>query len=85
MTINIGPLANLDGQPGISPVTSSRTWTVRSGTARSFTLPTPNAPYRLEIHVNPTFSPANYGQPDIRQLGAQVQVSPAFLWTGGQG
>ena len=85
VTINVGLLGNLNGTPGISQVMASRTWTVRSGTARVFTLPTPKAPYRLEIRIDPTFSPANYGQPDIRQLGAQVQISPAFLWTGGDG
>jgi hypothetical protein len=84
VTIKVGPLGDVNG-PTISKVISSRTWRVRSGTARSFTLPTPRVPYRLEIHVEPTFSPATYGQPDPRQLGAQVQVSPAFLWTGGSG
>ena len=24
------------------------------------------------IHIDPTFSPAQFGQPDTRQLGAQV-------------
>ncbi len=82
VTINIGLLGNLNGTPAISQLLASRTWTVRSGTARAFTLPTPKAPYRLEIRVDPTFSPATYGQPDLRQLGAQVQISPAASWTG---
>ena len=83
--INVGPLAKVNGQPGIGRVTSSRTWTVRPGPPEASPSRRRRSPYRLEIHVDPTFSPATYGQPDIRQLGAQVQISPAFLWTGGQG
>ena len=74
VTIKIGPLANVAGQPGIGRVMASRTWTVRSRTGRHFTVPTPRTPYRLEINVDPTFSPLNYGQPDARQLGAQVDI-----------
>jgi hypothetical protein len=77
VTIKVGPLADVGGRPGIGRVAASRTWTVQSGTARRFTLPTPRTPYRLEIHVGPTFSPANYGQPDPRQLGAQIEISPS--------
>ena len=51
--IKVGRLGNVNGTPGISRVIASRTWTVRSGTARAFTLPTPKAPYRLEIRVSP--------------------------------
>jgi hypothetical protein len=36
VTINIGPLGNVNGEPGITTVTASRTWTVRSGLTRSF-------------------------------------------------
>jgi hypothetical protein len=75
VTINVGRLVDIGGQPGIGRVTASRTWTIRSGTAHRFTIPTPRTPYRLEIHVEPTFSPANYGHPDTRQLGAQVTIS----------
>jgi hypothetical protein len=76
VTIKIGLLGNVNGAPAIRKVTASRSWTVRSGTARAFTLPTPKAPYRLEIRVSPTFSPSAYGQADPRQLGAQVLISP---------
>jgi hypothetical protein len=82
VTIKVGVLGDLNGGPVISRVLGSRTWTVRSGTVRSFTLPTPKAPYRLEIHVTPTFSPIDYGVPDTRKLGAQVSISPASDWTG---
>jgi len=82
VTITIGPFGRVDGGPGITRPIARRTWTVRSGKARSFALPTPKVPYRLEIRVTPNFSPAEYGQPDTRQLGAQVQISPAAKWTG---
>ncbi|HET8653179.1 MAG TPA: hypothetical protein VFM13_11485 [Gaiellaceae bacterium] len=74
VTISVGKLANVNGAPGINPLLASRTWTVRSGATREFTLPTPGYPYRLEIRVTPTFTPAAYGQADIRQLGAQIQL-----------
>jgi hypothetical protein len=80
--IAVGLLGELNGGPVISRVIDERSWTVRSGAFKSFTLPTPNQPYRLEIRVDPTFSPLNYGQPDPRQLGAQVQISTASGWTG---
>lgn len=77
VTINVGLLGDLNGTPAISVLTDSETWTVRSGVARSFTLATPKAPYRLEISVDPTFSPASYGHWDTRQLGAQIQLESA--------
>jgi hypothetical protein len=74
VAINIGRLGAVNGAPGITKLTASRTWTVRSGIARSFTLPTPRAPYRLEIRVVPTFFPSAYGHGDPRELGAQIQL-----------
>ena len=74
VTVRLGPLTAQDGQPAIGKVSSSRTFTLRSSRTRRLTFPTPSSPYRLEIHVTPTFSPADYGYPDIRQLGAQVEL-----------
>jgi len=74
VTIRVGTLAGQDGKPAIGTVTSSRTWTVRSRTARSFTLATPRPPFRLELHVSETFAPADYGMVDPRDLGAQVEL-----------
>ena len=76
VTINVGMLGDLNGTPAISVLTGSATWTVRSGVARTFILPTPKAPYRLEIRIDPTFSPASYGHWDTRQLGAQIHFEP---------
>lgn len=75
VTLRIGPLVSRDGVPAIGSVTSSRTWTVRSGVGRTFVLPTPKPPYRLEIHTGSTFSPSDFGRPDTRLLGAHVELS----------
>jgi hypothetical protein len=74
VTIKIGPLVAKNGQPAIGRVTSSRMLTVRSREARSSTLKTPKVPFRLEIHVEPTFTPSQFGLADPRQLGAQVDL-----------
>ncbi len=64
--ITIGPAV------GGSQPTTVRTWTIHSGGQRTFMLAAPPPPYRVEIHIDPTFSPAQFGYPDTRQLGAQV-------------
>jgi hypothetical protein len=74
VTIKIGPLVATGGQPTIGEPATLRTWIVRSGRAKSFILATPAAPFRLELHVEPTFSPSDYGVADPRQLGAQVWI-----------
>jgi hypothetical protein len=53
-----------------------RRWVVHRLAERTFTFDAP-PPVRVEIHVRPTFSPSQFGQPDTRQLGAQV----SFGWT----
>jgi hypothetical protein len=52
-----------------------RTWTLHSGGGHAFTLPAPNRPFVVTVHVSPTFSPSQFGQADTRQLGAQVRFS----------
>jgi hypothetical protein len=54
---------------------SKRTWVVHSGKTRRFSLPAPTRPFVVSVHVAPTFSPSQFGQPDTRQLGAQVSFS----------
>ena len=76
VVIEVGPQhAGQDGLPAISRVTASRRWVIHSGRRKLFSLPTPPAPFRVFVSVDPTFSPAAYGEPDTRQLGAQVQFS----------
>jgi hypothetical protein len=72
--ILVGPVVfGSDGSPQLKRTSAVRSWTIHSGLTRTFSLPTPPAPYRVEIYVEPTFSPSQFGSPDTRQLGAQVQ------------
>jgi hypothetical protein len=61
-----------DAGPTIARTTATREWVVHSGSTRTFVVPVPPAPFRLEVKVSPTFSPAQFGQADTRQLGAQI-------------
>jgi hypothetical protein len=51
---------------------STARWVVHSRSKRTFHLRTPAAGFRVNVHVQPTFSPAEHGFSDQRQLGAQV-------------
>jgi hypothetical protein len=55
-------------------VLETRKWVIHSGTARTFRLPAPQEPYSVELRVRPTFTPADYGLPDSRSLGAKFAV-----------
>jgi hypothetical protein len=62
---------------GVERVDSGRrvstiSWVVHTGSKRRFRLRAPASPFRVNIRVEPTFSPAAYGFGDTRQLGAQV-------------
>jgi hypothetical protein len=43
---------------------------------RTLTVPVPPPPFRIEVSVSPTFSPARFGFADTRELGAQVTFQP---------
>jgi hypothetical protein len=68
--------ASSNGTPGLGKPTAVRTWTIHSGAQKTFTLQALAPPYRIELHIEPTFSPSQFGQPDTRQLGAQVFFGP---------
>ena len=53
----------------------SRTTTLHSGQTKTVTLKVPNRPFTVTVHTSPTFSPSQFGQPDTRQLSAQVQFT----------
>lgn len=53
-----------------------RRWVVHRLEQRTFTFDV-RLPVRVEVHIEPTFSPSQFGGPDTRQLGAQV----AFSWS----
>lgn len=52
-----------------------RRWVIHRTRSRTFTLSGPPQPYEVQVHISPTFSPAQFRQPDTRQLGAQVSFS----------
>jgi hypothetical protein len=64
------------GGPGLEQVLATRSWIVHRLEQRSFTFETPPPPIRAVVHVEPTFSPSQFGQADTRQLGAQVSFTP---------
>jgi hypothetical protein len=45
---------------------------IHSGQERQVPLRVPAQPFEVEITVEPTFSPADFGQPDARRLGVQL-------------
>jgi hypothetical protein len=76
VTVRIGPVTiGPDKQPAIKHVTDRQTFFVKDcTTAPAAVLTPPNAPWRMEFAVSPTFSP-NEVDPtnsDRRQLGAVV-------------
>jgi hypothetical protein len=52
----------------------SESATIRSGQVRTLRLQTPRPPFRLRVHSERTFSPADYGSEDTRQLGVRVSL-----------
>ncbi|HEV8601946.1 MAG TPA: hypothetical protein VGQ68_00980 [Gaiellaceae bacterium] len=76
VTIELGkPAAEAGGAVGLGRVLERRTWVIHSGAHRTFRLRAPKPPFRVEIHVSPTFSPIRFGKADPRELGAQVDLS----------
>jgi len=78
--IRVGTLVEgKDKQPAMGRVTTIRRWVVDSGKARTFYIPTPRPPIRVDVHISPTFSPADYGDSsDTRELGAQIGFGFSF-------
>jgi hypothetical protein len=57
---------------GLGKVFEVRRWVVHRLAERTFVFEVPPPPVRLDVRITPTFSPAQFGLPDERQLGAQV-------------
>jgi hypothetical protein len=53
-------------------VVATRRWVVHAGRERRFSFAAPPAPFVARVHIEPTFSPAQFGRADTRQLGARV-------------
>jgi hypothetical protein len=68
------PCASTD--PHIGKVTAVRRWTASSGAVKVFRLPV-RTPFRVELTVNPTFRPVDFGRYDTRDLSVQ----PTFTFT----
>jgi hypothetical protein len=54
---------------------ASKELTIHRRQSRVVVLRTPPRPFAVAIHIDPTFSPSQFGQADTRQLGAQVSLS----------
>ena len=73
VNVRVGPVGRTsEGQPEIEDVTSSANGIIHSCQTKSFLLPTPPLPWRAEVTIDPTFSPAALDPSlgDARQLGA---------------
>ena len=55
-------------------VVEKRRWVARSDSSRRFRFQAPTSPFSVRIHVTPTFSPADVGLADPRQLGVLASV-----------
>ncbi|MEX0817399.1 MAG: hypothetical protein WD027_08125 [Gaiellales bacterium] len=78
--IRIGELGlDSSGAASIQRVTDTKTGVIHSGGEETFLLDTPQSAFRVEIHIEPTFSPSDFGFDDPRELGAVVafQFFPA--------
>jgi hypothetical protein len=76
--IRLGPVGiSKADQPAIRNVTQRTTGVIHSCQVRVFSLPTPPVPWRVEVTINPTFSPAELDPSlsDPRQLGARVDFA----------
>ena len=73
--IRVGPLVEEGGVLSIGRATAVRRQTILSFRQHFFALKAPSGPFRVEVHVEPTFSPSEFGQADTRQLGALVSFT----------
>jgi hypothetical protein len=71
--ITVGALRIVAGSASMGRIWSRQVGVVRDGSSRRFSLPARRSPYRVEVHLAPTFSPSQFGSAaDTRQLGARV-------------
>ena len=73
-TIRLGPIGITEGgRPRLAGVTSTARGELHSCQAQTFLLRTPDAPWSVEVEIEPTFSPKEFDPAlgDTRQLGAK--------------
>ena len=63
-----------DKQPALASVSRIVRWKIESGQERSFRIPTPRPPFRVEVLISPTFVPAEQDprSTETREFGAQL-------------
>jgi hypothetical protein len=71
VTVTVRPLGA--GSTG-APTGESR-WIAHKGQTKVVRLPAPAPPFEVSVHVAPTFSAAQFGGSDARQLGVQIAFS----------
>jgi hypothetical protein len=72
VTLIAGPLKMTATGAALAGTTSKADWVAHSGLTKTFDLRVPRRSFRIEVKVDPTFSPAQFGQTDPRQLGVQL-------------
>jgi hypothetical protein len=79
VVLRLGTLVAGPGhKPRLGRLLARRSGTIHAGASRVFVFPPPPGPYRIELHVEPTFSPGDFGGSDPRELGAvfSVKITP---------
>ena len=71
VTVTVDPLGSRSG----SPPTARGQWLAKRGQSTVLRLRTPAPPFEVRVHVAPTFSPAQFGLADSRQLGVQLMLA----------
>jgi hypothetical protein len=64
----------VDQNPQLGRVFDTAMWTAHSGEELRFRFRV-TTPFKLEVTVDPTFSPHEFGENDLRQLGVRLAVS----------
>ena len=77
VTIYIGHLIiGSDKQPALGAVTEKRTFRIHASEVKKLVLRAPSPQFRVEVHVNPKFMPAQFEpSSDRRELGAVVSYT----------
>jgi hypothetical protein len=75
VTIKVGTLSiGTDKQPAFGKITAVRHWTIHSHLERTFLIPAPRPPFRVQVHVDRTFVPQQLDprKSDSRNVSAIV-------------
>lgn len=74
LRITAGPLdLDDDARPGTGGQATRRRVILRPGSQEVFGFPARDLPFRIHVHIEPTFSAAGFGGGDQRQISAQVR------------